>query len=585
MQEGADMQRRGHRGLPSSKLGAQLLLIALTGCYQGIAGGGGRASGGAEDGGSIGEGGESGDDGGSGPAAACEDGSPSVAPTRMRLLTRYEYDNTIRDLLGDATHPAQGFAPENRSGIFENDAGDHKVSKDVVRQYLDASEDIAARTVAERFAELLPCDPIADGEPACGHALVEELLPRAFRRPADASELAAFGALFDSSYAQFGFTTGVELTVSAILQSPQFLYRFEGVPEGAAPGDLVAVDGYEMASRLSYFLTSSMPDDELFAAAADGRLGTAEEVEAHARRLLEGERARESVAQFHRQWLGLGALASVSKDPAAFPTLDPTTFAGDWNDSVQRFIAHVFFDGEATVTSLFGAREVFLSDELAAFYGATGLDPQTGAYTMQGDYAGLLTQPGMLGMLAYPDGSSPVARGVFVRKRMLCQELSPPPNVPIVPPDPDANATTRERFEQHSSDPACAGCHGLIDPIGFTFEHYDGAGRWRDDENGKPIDSSSSGLVNVTDPQAQGPLADALELSAKLAQSSDVQECLIEQWSTFALGRGPDPVLDTCTTEQLRATFADSGGDLQELMVGIAVSDAFRFRIVDGGDV
>ncbi|MBC8070910.1 MAG: DUF1588 domain-containing protein, partial [Deltaproteobacteria bacterium] len=157
--------------------------------------------------------------------------------------------------------------------------------------------------------------------------------------------------------------------------------------------------------------------------------------------------------------------------------------------------------------------------------------------------------------------------------------------VPIEPPEPNSDSTTRERFEQHSSDPACAGCHKLIDPIGFTFEHYDGAGRWRDDENGKPIDSSTEGLVNVTDTNAQGPLADALELSAKLAQSTDVQDCLIEQWSTYALGRGPDPVLDACTTDDLRTTFAESGGDLQELLVAIAVSDAFRFRVVDGGDV
>ncbi|MBC8073342.1 MAG: DUF1592 domain-containing protein, partial [Deltaproteobacteria bacterium] len=462
------MQRRNDRERQLGRLTGALLLTALTGCYEGIAAKDGRTSGSADESGGVGEGGESSGEDGGDPAAACADGTTTVAPTRMRLLTRYEYDNTVRDLLGDTTRPALAFLNESRSGIFENDANDHKVTEAIVRQYLDASEDIATRAVTERFAELLPCDPLVDGEPACGHALVAELLPRAFRRPADAAELAAFDALFDSSYAQYGFTEGVELTVSAMLQSPQFLYRFEGVPEGSAPGDLVAVDGYEMASRLSYFLTASMPDDQLFAAAADGRLGTAEQVEDEARRLLEGEAAKEAVGQFHRQWLGLDALASTSKDPEAFPTLDPATYAGDWNDSVQRFIAHVYFGETSTLAELFGSREVFLSDELAAFYGANGLDPATGAYAMPGDYAGLLTQPAMLGMLAYPGGSSPVARGVFVRKRMLCQELSPPPNVPIEPPEPNSDSTTRERFEQHSSDPACAGCHKLIDPIGFT---------------------------------------------------------------------------------------------------------------------
>ncbi len=559
------------------------LLLVLGGCYQGLDG---KSRPGADDAGEAGDAGEGGEDPDRWPgeAAACEDDPTSVAPTRMRLLTRYEYDNTLRDLLGDTSRPAQSFAPENRSGIFENDANDHKVSKDVVRQYLDASEDVAARVVAERLVDVLPCDPITDGESACGHELVAELLPRAFRRPAEPTELAAFTALFDSSFAQYGFATAAELTISAMLQSPQFLYRFEGVPEGAAPGDLVAVEGYELASRLSYFLTSSMPDDELFEAAADGRLGTIEEVEAQARRLLESDAARETIAQFHRQWLGLGALASVSKDPLVFPALDPTTFAGDWNDSVQRFIGHVFFGGDATLARLFSAREVFLTPELAAFYGAGGFDPQTGAWTMPGRYGGLLTQPGLLGMLAYPDNSSPVARGVFVRKRLLCQELAPPPNVPIIPPEPDPNATTRERFEQHSSDPACSGCHALIDPIGFTFEHYDGAGRWRVEENGKPIDSATKGLEGVYDESAKGDVADALELADKLARSSDVQECMIEQWSTFALGRGPDPEADACTTARLRAAFAESDGDLHELLVGIATSDAFRFRIVDGGE-
>lgn len=557
--------------------------LLLAGCYQGLDAHAGGGADGAEGAGEAGENGDDPDRWPDGEAAACEDSDPSVAPTRMRLLTRYEYDNTVRDLLGDATRPAQSFAPENRSGIFENDANDHKVSKDVVRSYMDASEDIAARATTERLATILPCDPIVDGEVACGHLFVGKLLPRAFRRPADAAELTAFTALFDSSFAQFGFAGAVEQTLSAMLQSPQFLYRLEDVPEGSEPGALVAVDDFAMASRLSYFLTSSMPDDELFLAAADGKLGTAEEVEAQARRLLESDAARETVAQFHRQWLGLGALASVSKDPTAFPELDPGTFASDWNDSVQRFIAHVFFDGDATLSRLFGAREVFLTPELAEFYGANGLDPLTGAYRVPG-YAGLLTQPGMLGMLAYPDGSSPVARGVFVRKRLLCQELAPPPNVPIIPPEPDPNATTRERFEQHSTDPACSGCHGLIDPIGFSFEHYDGAGRWRDEENGKPIDSATNGLVAVTDPDSQGPIADAIELSDKLAHSTDVQQCLVEQWSTFALGRGPDPELDACTTTRLQAAFEESDGDLHELLVGIATSDAFRFRIADGGD-
>jgi hypothetical protein len=455
------------------------------------------------------------------------------------------------------------------------------VSKDVVRQYLDASESVAGRAVQERLATLLPCDPIAVGEQACGASFVEALLPRAFRRPASAEELAAFRSLFDSAYATYGFDQAIALAIQGVLQSPQFLYRIESVPEGAAAGDVVAVDDWEMASRLSYFLTSSMPDEELFAAAAAGELRTTEQIEAHARRLLENEGAKETVREFHRQWLGLAALASVAKDPAVYPDLDPTTFVADWHDNVQRFVEHVFAPERGTLDDLFSSPAVFLSPELAAFYGAESQDPTTGAWTLPDPRAGLLTQPGMLGMLAYPDGSSPVARGVFVRKRLLCQELSPPPNVPIEPPSPDPNATTRERFEQHSVDPSCAGCHALIDPLGFTFENYDGAGRWRTTENGKPIDASGE-IVGVSDADAMGPVDNAVELSAKLAVSDDVQACVVKQWATFALGRAPAPA-DACTMDTLQTGFVESEGDLIELMVAIATSDSFRFRVVDGG--
>jgi hypothetical protein len=175
-----------------------------------------------------------------------------------------------------------------------------------------------------------------------------------------------------------------------------------------------------------------------------------------------------------------------------------------------------------------------------------------------------------------------VARGVFVRKRLLCQELTPPPNVPLEPPSPDPNATTRERFSQHSSDPSCAGCHSLIDPLGFPFENYDGTGRWRTTENGQPIDASGE-ILGIEDESAQGTVRDAAELSAKLAASTDVQACLVDNWAIYALGRRLDEELDACTRLDLQAAFAESGGDLRELMIAITSSDAFRFRTIGGG--
>lgn len=574
------------RGTLASLLFASALGIA--GCYTGVDAG--RDAAGADgqgDGGDGADDGEGDDDGGDddGVAAQCEGEGPSVGITGLRLLTRYEYDNTVRDLLGDTTRPARAFPPENQTTAFENNGADHKVHKDLVRKYLDASEEIAERAAAERLAQLLPCDPLATGEAQCGHMFVEGLLDRAFRRPATPDEVAAFVALFDSSHAQFGFTEAVELVIQAVLQSPQFLYRIE-LPAEDLPGEpeseLELVTGYEMASRLSYFLVASMPDDELLAAAQAGGLSTVEEVEAQARRLLETDAGRRSVREFHRQWLDLSGLTSVSKDPALFPALDPATAGEAWLDSVEAFTEHVFFDGGGTVADLFGSDIAFMSPALAAAYGLGSPDPETGAYTLPGDRAGLLTQPGLMALYARPEQSSPVARGVFVRERLLCQHLPPPPNdVVIEAPDPDPSATTRERFAEHTGKPECAGCHILIDPIGFGFEHYDAIGKWRTEENGLTVDASGE-LLSVDDETVQGEFDGAVELAAKLASSTDFTDCVVHQWTTFALGREPGED-DLCSVERVRQALVESDGDLREMLVAIATSDSFRYRIAEGG--
>lgn len=571
---------RGERRWGTARLGV-LLLAGLTGCYSGL--GEGLGQGGTE-GGSGEDDGSEGDDGDDGVASQCaEQDDPMVGATAMRLLTGYEYDNTVRDLLGDETHPSLSFPPENQTTAFENNALDHRASKDLVRVYMDVAEAVATRAVSERLTMLLPCDPLAVGEAECGRAFVDELLPRAFRRPVEPAEQAAFQGLFEASHAQHGFSEAVALVVQAVLQSPQFLYRVELVPDDAMPGDVLPVTGHEMASRLSYFLTASMPDDELRAAAADGGLATREEVEAQARRLLQTDAGRQTVREFHRQWLDLGGLTSVSKDPALFAGL-PDTVGQDWRDSVERFAEHVFFDGGGTIDDLVSSDLAFLSPALAAQYDAGPADPQTGAVSLPGERAGLLTQPGLMALLAYPDQSSPVARGVFVRERLLCQHLPPPPNdVVIEPPDPDPDATTRERFAQHTADPACAGCHVLIDPLGFGFEHYDAIGRFRTEENGLPVDASGT-LAGVADEAQAGDYDGAVELSQRLAASTDFRDCVTHQWTTFALGREPTEA-DACAMEEIRQTLTDEGGDLRELLVAIATSDAFRFRTVDGGDL
>ncbi len=564
-----------------------LIALAGPGCYVGtdLADAGTDTS--ASDGSGPGSGSGSDDSGGDTddlpPEAGCG-GEVSVGLARMRLLTRYEYDNTVLALLGDDSAPAQTFPPENQSTAFENNAADHQVTKDTVRRYLEVAEDLAETALTASFASLpagvLPCD-VASGDAACGSGFIASFGRRAFRRPLDADEQALFEDLFAGEFEEHGFEAAVAITLQAILQSPQFLYRIEILPEGASTGEIVQVSDYEVASRLSYFLAATTPDDALLDAAEAGELNTPEQLEAQARRILETPEARQAVRHFHRQWLGLSALQSVNKDPEAFPGLDLVTATADWSQSVQDFTEHVVFDGGGTFDDLLASDAVFLSPQLAAFYGAT--DNGDGTYAMPGDRAGLLTQPAMMALHAYPDRSSPIARGVWIRQRMLCQTLPPPPDdVVIEPPSVDPNATTREQFDAHTSEPSCAGCHVLIDPLGFPFEHYDAVGQWRDDENGKPIDPRGE-FTSVTDEDLAGPIDDALDMADKLAASSDFRNCATEQWFTFALGRLPDEVADECSM-QLASELVAESGDIRDLLVAIAVSDAFRYRVVDGGE-
>src|SRR5262245_29006831 len=229
------MRWMGNQGRGWARRAAVLLLLSgSTGCYTGLSEG--------VDEGDTGN--ETGDESsGSGtdcvPDAQCAGDGTSVGMTGLRLLTGYEYDNTVRDLLGDATQPSLVFPPENQTTAFENSWLDHRASKDLVRVYMDTAEDVAARAVSERMASLLQCDPLVVGEAECGRGFIETFLPRAFRRPIEASERAAFVGLFEAAHAEHGFSEAVALVVQAALQSPQFLYRLEPVPDDALPGDVL----------------------------------------------------------------------------------------------------------------------------------------------------------------------------------------------------------------------------------------------------------------------------------------------------------------------------------------------------------
>lgn len=495
-------------------------------------------------------------------APVCGD-RPSPGPSTIRRLTRVEYENTVRELLGIGADV--DFAAEEIAYGFDNNADALNVSPVLAEQYLDAAESLAKRA---DVGKLLPCDPLTFGEDACARAFLERFGARAYRRPLEPAELARLLTVFQAARDAEGFERGIRTVLEVILQSPQLLYRIEETKEGS-------ISAAEMASRLSYFLWGAPPDEVLLAAARDGRLSTDEQIAAQATRMIADPRTRKMVSRFHAQWLGLDALDHVTKTKEAYPQFNDEIRASMLEET-RLFLDAVFWK-EGRLDALFETPWTFVDGKLAHFYGVS-VPPSSGFVKVvfpAEQRFGLLTQGSILATYAKANQTSPVARGKFVREKLLCQELQPPPmDVAVVAPEVTPGTTTRERFAEHSKNPTCAGCHRYTDPIGFGFERWDGVGRYRVVENGLAIDATGT-LTDTLD--ADGPFDGAIELGKKLAKSDQVRACVVTQWFRFAYGR-KETEADVCTLDKLRARFAASGYDMRTLLVALTQTDAFRYR-------
>lgn len=550
-----------------ARIGAAICaaLLLLGGCYHGADRVG--ADGADPAGGTDSNGTDSGDDADDlPPAAQCE--APDVGETPLRRLTRAQYDNTIRDLLGLDLGLAAGFVSDEKVGTFDSNAI-ASVTELSVEQYMDAAEQLAAEAVTDLSA-LLPCDPAVIGEDECAAQFVDTFGRRAYRRPLTAEQHADAMALYHHGLDQGGFADGIRVVVQGLLQSPFFLYHVEQAPAGSE-GEVLTLSPYELASRLSYFLWESMPDDELLAAAAEGELSTPEQLQAQAERMIGDPRAADSIRHFHLQWLELESLDQLDKDPELFPEFSPQ-LATSMEEEIGRFAEHVILEGDGSLRTLMTADFTFADESLAELYGVA--HPGGGFARIQlppDERSGLLTLAGVMATHAHHNQTSPVLRGVMVRENFLCQIPPPPPdNVDDNPPGLDPTLPTKERYEQHRSDPECAGCHNLIDPLGFGFEHFDATGRFRTMDGQNPVDASGE-VVGAED--ADGPYDGHRELTERLASSEYARGCVSRQWFRYALGR-LETSADECTLDEIYARFASSDFDIRELMVAIAVSDA-----------
>lgn len=530
------------------------------------------------------------EDGDDGEAAFCAE-VPEPGPSPIRRLTQVEYNNTVYQLFGDNSQPANQFPADEEAGGFDNQADVLVVSPLLAEHYLTAAEELGAKHAPTMLEQMPGCQAGSLDESQCmadAEAFIMSFGKRALRRPVTEEELPIYLDLFLQGTAlgsePYSPTTGVELVIAAMLQSPSFLYRVEfGMPDPISD-DVVELTSYEIASRLSYLLWNTMPDDLLLEAADADLLRDPAEIERQVRRMLDTPRAREAVKNFFRQWLSLDDM--VPRITANGKNLDiyPDYYEGLpvlWQAEAEHFFDHAIFEEDANLEALLTAPYTMMNEELADFYGISGptgiefvrveLDPTK--------YSGFMTQPGLLAYYAKPDRSSPIHRGKHVREHLLCQSPPPPPDNVPEPPNVDETKTTKEQFAQHSEDPVCAGCHAMMDPIGFGFEHFDGLGRYRELEWNLPIDAS--GQLTSTD--VDGPFNGVTELAALLASSEQVKNCVVSQWFRFGYGRF-ETELDECTVGQLRGAFAAANYDIKELIVALTQTEAFRYRHASTGE-
>ncbi|MCB9596506.1 MAG: DUF1592 domain-containing protein [Sandaracinaceae bacterium] len=411
----------------------------------------------------------------------------------------------------------------------------------------------------------------ADGRGACAAGFARRFGRRAFRRPLTDAEVVRYQALASEAPDD---RAGYAAMVLGMLVSPNFLYRSElGQPVGDGTFRL---DGWEMATALSYGLTGTTPDDALLDAAAAGELDEPAGVEAHARRLLDDPRSRAVLAAFARQWLGVEAVPDATRQDPSFDAALGRAMV----EETEQFFLHVVFEGTGRFEELLRADYTFVNARLAALYGIDGV---TGDALRSAPYpddrrAGLLAHGSVLSATAHSDQSSPIRRGLFVRRRLLCQEFPPPPPNAGAVPEVDPGASTRERFAQHTASTFCASCHQYIDPVGFGFEGFGPTGRWRDTDDGHPIESSGDMVdVEYLGAHTSAPFETLAELGQILAQSDAAPDCFARQAYRFV--RGARETLDErCAVQPIVAGFRERDGDVRELFVSLFTAPDLRIR-------
>jgi hypothetical protein len=534
---------------------------------------GGTSSAGTSAGGSTGGG-----PAGSGGGVTLPPGTehPSLLPARIRRMTNAEYAASVKALLGVDLPADVAFPPDSRQdGFTRNDA--QRVDP-VFAIELDQTAIAVAAAARPRFGEIAPC---ADGEPgdACAQAFMASFGERAYRRPLTDAEKAGLLTVYQTGAEGADYADGIELVIRAVLQSAGFLYVTE-LGDGSA-SDPIVLAPHEVAASLSYLILAEPPDATLMEAVRTGALATPEERLAQADRLLASAGpVPPTVLRTLREWLGVDRIGQIAKDSNVYPTFE--TLKPEIAAEPDAFFTHLIAESTGTVGELFAADWTVAGPNLADFYGVPRAAGGTGRVSLAGTTRrGLLNQAAFLAVNAHAHESAPVFRGVEVLKRVMCRPpLSPTAlNIMVVPPVPDPNKTTRERFEIHSTDPSCAGCHLEIDGVGFTFEGFDGMGEARTTEGDAQIPIDSSTVLAVESP-FDGEYPDSAALALVLSQSAEVRACFARHLFRSAAARsdtGVKPTEDAFVAEWQANALAEGGNIIESLRAYIA-SPLFAYR-------
>jgi len=494
--------------------------------------------------------------------------SASVA----RRLSRAEIDATVRDLLGDTTNPAGRFLAEDEYTPFDNDYTRQAPSAALIDSLEATADDIATRVLAPATrSQIVACTPSGPGDAACFRQVIDTVGRRLFRRPLSEDEITAYLTL--QSFATennpsvpHDFYTAVQLMLRSMLQDPEFLYRIEVGTPTSDPA-ILRLNSFEIATRLSYFLVGSAPDDHLLDLAATDGLTDPAARRAEAMRLLADSRARDQVHRFHAMWLGYRAIPGSTDLLSAF------------NTETTSLIDKIVFDQPASYLTLFSSDQTYINDLLATQYGLPA--PAGGAgwvpYGTSGR-AGILSHGAVLAAFSKFSDTSPTQRGILVQTRLLCNVVQPPPaNVNVDQPPPATTSSCKlDRYAAHRSVASCGVCHNNLDPIGTGLEQYDIGGKFRTHDDGHPecpVDGNGTlpgfGTFN-------GPA----ELGQKLIDSGKLERCVVEHMLRYAVGRGLYPE-EQGAVDTLAGGFKASSYSLTDTLLDYVASDRFALRQED----